>query len=100
MNVNVQLAIRQRQNDAGGLGALTPYLLRGLQMETFMSDKLMIVEIISANIKTRCGRYLLYPLVHVCLTRWFDVMQELQSCFYLVPEAETTSCRTFCSGTN
>lgn len=36
------------------------------------------------------GRYLLYALVHVRLTRWFDIMQELQSFFYLVPEAETT----------
>lgn len=33
MDVNVQLAIRQRQDDAGGLGALTPYLLRGLHGE-------------------------------------------------------------------
>lgn len=35
MNVNFQLAVRQRQDDAGGLGALSPYLLRGLQMKTF-----------------------------------------------------------------
>lgn len=44
----------------------------------------MIIEIISANMKIRFGRYLLHALVHVRLTRWFDIMQELQSFFYLV----------------
>lgn len=55
----------------------------------------MIIEIISSTMEMRSGRYLLYPLVHVRLARWFDVVQELQPFFNLVPEAETRGGRRF-----
>lgn len=47
MNVNFQLAVRQRQDDAGGLGALSPYLLRGLQMKTFFQQVIFHVTVIN-----------------------------------------------------